>query len=99
MMVQKKLGPKEAALAAAFIVLILVVLTFYIWYQTESIRLGYKIGELQDEISFLKEEIKKLEAKKAALLSLGKIERRAREDLGLQDPGADQIIYEDFEIR
>jgi len=99
MMVQKKFGPKEIALGAAFIVLILIVLTFYIWYQTESIRLGYKIGELQDEVAFLKEEIKKLEAKKAALLSLGEIEKRARQDLGLQEPSQDQIIYEDFEIR
>lgn len=98
-MLRKKFGPKEIALGAAFVVLILVVLTFYIWYQTESIRLGYKIGDLQDEVAALKEEIKKLEAKKAALLSPGEVERRARQDLGLQDPAPDQIIYEEFEIR
>jgi cell division protein FtsL len=82
-------------IGAGLIVLFLGNLTFYIWYQSESIRLGYKIHELEMNVEELKEEIKKLEAKKESLLSLERIDRIAREQLNLQEPRPEQIIFED----
>ena len=76
--------------------MLLANLTFYIWYQSESIRLGYKIHDLELKVEQLKEEIKKLETRKAALLSPERIDRLAREDLNLTDPKPEQVIFENL---
>jgi len=93
-MVRKKYTWKQLAVGAALIILFLGNLTFYIWYQSESIRLGYRIHELELKVEQLKEEIKELEAKKESLLSLERIDRVAREQLQLQDLKPEQIIFE-----
>lgn len=74
----------------------IVILTFYLWHITENTRLGYEIGRGENSLQTLREEVKKLEAKKAALLSLERVEKIAREKLGLAEPKEGQIIYEDF---
>ena len=93
-MVHRRYGVKEIALGAGFVLLLLVILTFYIWYQTEAVQLGYRIGELQNRIAQMKKDIERLEAKKAELLSLRRIEGIARRDLGLVDPAPGQVLYE-----
>lgn len=97
-MVNRKTSPKEIALGAAFLLLFLVIVTFYIMYQAEAIQLGYRVAGLEDRAAKLKEEIKKLETKKATLLSLRRVERIAREDLGLTDPKPGQVLYEGVDI-
>lgn len=94
-MIRKSLNLKDIAFTAGVILVVLGLLTFYIWYQTESIRLGYQIGEIEAQNAALREEIRKLETRKAQLLSLETIDRIAREKLGLSDPRRDQVIYED----
>ncbi len=74
----------------------IVILTFYLWHITENTRLGYEIGRCENSLQTLREDVKKLEAKKAALLSLERVEKIAREKLGLAEPKEGQIIYEDF---
>lgn len=100
-MVNRRYGLKEISLGAGFVLLLLVMLTFYIWYQTEAVQLGYRIGELEARVARLKEDIKRLEAKRAELLSLRRIEGIARNELGLVDPVPGQVLYEgrDFERR
>ncbi|MBC7361520.1 MAG: cell division protein FtsL [Candidatus Aminicenantes bacterium] len=93
-MVRKKYTWKQLVVGGGLIILFLGNLTFYIWYQSESIRLGYKIHELEMKVEQLKEEIKRLETKKESLLSLERIDRIAREELNLQDPKPEQIIFE-----
>jgi cell division protein FtsL len=93
-MVHRRYGLKEIALGAGFVMLLLVILTFYIWYQTEAVQLGYRIGEIEVRVTRIKEDIKRLEAKRAELLSLRRIEGIARGDLGLVDPGPGQVLYE-----
>ena len=85
----------EIALGMAFLLLVVAILIFYIWYQTEAVHLGYKIGELRGRVLKLKEDIRTLEAQKASLLSLQRIEGLARNELKLTDPKEDQIIYGD----
>jgi cell division protein FtsL len=94
-MVHRKFDVKELALGAAFIILLLVIVTFYIWYQTEAVQLGYRVAELESKVGRLKEDIKKLEARKAGLLSLRRVEGIARERLGLSDPAPGQILFDD----
>jgi cell division protein FtsL len=94
-MVSKRWSLREVALAAAVALTALGILTFYIWYQTEAVRLGIAIGETRAAIAGFREEIQKLETRKAELLSLDKVERIARESLGLGDPRPDQIVFEE----
>lgn len=82
-----------AGFAGAF--LVICILTFYLWHQAEMIRLGYETRKLEEKVMSLTEEIKTLEAKKAALLSLDRVEQIATEKLGLRAPGKDQVIFED----
>jgi len=93
-MVRRKFNPREIALGAAFVALLLTIITFYIWYQTEAIQLGYRIGELEVRINRVKEDIKRLEAKRSELLSLRRVEGIARNELGLVDPAPGQVLYE-----
>ena len=97
-MVSRKYDPKEIALGAAFLLLLLVIVTLYILYQAEAVQLGYKIAGLEDRVARMKEEIKKLETKKAGLLSLRRVEGIAREDLGLTDPKPGQVLYEGVDV-
>ena len=94
-MVRKSWSTREIVLAAAFTLVLLAILTLYIWYQIESVRLGYEIDQLRAQIASLKEDIRKLETEKSKLLSLDRVEATARRELGLTDPRPGQIIYEE----
>lgn len=97
-MVRKRYQKKEMAMAAGCIFLAIATLTFYVWHQAALINLGYQTGKREGEILRLEEEIKKLETQKAALLTLERVERIAREDLNFAEPKEDQIIYENFRV-
>ncbi len=93
-MVRRKWTAREIVLGATFLVLVLGLLTFYIWYQTEAIRLGMYTRRLEERIAKLKEEIKKLEIRKAELLAPERVDRIARDILGMKDPSREEITYE-----
>lgn len=95
-MVRKKFRKKEILLGFLFTILVISILTFYIWPQMESIRVGYETGELKKRINTLIKKIEILEAKKSHLLSLEKVEKIAKEELKLAKPKEYQIIYDDF---
>lgn len=94
-MVRRKLTVREVLLGAGFLLLLLAILTFYIWYQTEAVRLGFDLWAREKRAAELREEIKKLEARKAELLSLRDVDRIARGRLGLGDARPDQIVREE----
>jgi cell division protein FtsL len=94
-MVRKKFRKKEIMLVVAFTVIVVFVLSFYIWHQMESVRIGYTINELKKKVKELSEEVEKLEAKRAQLLSLERVEKVAKEELNLAEPREDQIIRDD----
>ena len=94
-MIRKKYSKKEIGLGLFCAIFIITVFTFYIWHQMESVRLGYKTGQLEQEILSLKEKKEQLEAIKSSLLSLERVERIAREKLDLGEPEKGQIIFEE----
>jgi cell division protein FtsL len=94
-MVRRKWSGREMALGAAFLFAVVGILTFYVWYQTESVRLGIEIGRSEARIRELQDSIRALELRKAALLDPGRVERLAREKLGLVDPRDEDTIYEE----
>ncbi|OGD17035.1 MAG: hypothetical protein A2V76_09230 [Candidatus Aminicenantes bacterium RBG_16_63_14] len=93
-MVRRKWSLKGIALGAALIAAAVGILTFYVWYQTESVKLGIDVGKSDERIRELEEGIEMLKLRKAALLDPGRVERIARESLGLVDPKDDEIIYQ-----
>jgi cell division protein FtsL len=92
-MIRRKWSAREIALGTALLLAVVALLTFYIWYQTEAVRLGIEIGKREQEIKGLRDEIRRLELQKAALLAPDRVERIAREALGLVDPTTGEIIY------
>ena len=93
-MVRRKWTPRGIALGAALLVAVIGTLTFYVWYQTESVKLGIDIGKGEDRIRKLEQAIETLKLRKAALLDPARVEKIARESLGLIDPKDDEVIYE-----
>jgi cell division protein FtsL len=92
-MVRRKGSLKGIALGAALGAAVVGILTFYVWYQTESVKLGIAIGRSDEKIRELEESIEALKLRKAHLLDPGRVEKIARESLGLVDPKDDDIIY------
>lgn len=95
-MVKKKLAKMEILFIVLSIAATLACLTFYIWYQTELIRLGLENQKAQETIKQLEEEIKSLEALRSSLLSPERVEKMAREYLQLKEPDSNQLIYEEW---
>jgi cell division protein FtsL len=96
-MIRRKWSAREILLGAAFLLATVGLLTFYVWYQTEAVQLGFETSKRQESIKFLKEEIGKLELLKTALASPERIEKRAREALGLVDSKPEDIFYSDHD--
>ena len=93
-MVRRKLGWRGIALAAASTVLGVGILTFYVWYQTESVKLGLDLARGEARIRELEVAIEGLELRRAALLDPRRVESIARDKLGLVDPADADIVYE-----
>ncbi len=96
-MVRKKFNKKEIFLGIVCSLLVLFILSLYVWHQTESVSLGYDTAELEHKVVQLQKEVEKLETIKSSLLSLDRVEKMAKEKLELSEPRDDQIIYEDID--
>jgi cell division protein FtsL len=92
-MVRRKWSLKGIALGAAFAAAAIGILTFYVWYQTESVKLGLDIGRGEQRIRELEVTIEALKLRRAELLDPGRVERIARDKLGLVDPVDDDVIF------
>lgn len=95
-MVRKKIRKKEIVVGLVWTIAVMFFLTFYIWNQIESIRVGYKIGELEENLQSLKKDVEKLETEKSSLLALERVEKIAKEKLKLEKPKKEQVIYDNF---
>jgi len=95
-MIRKKISKKLIVLGLIGGLFAIFFLTFYIWHQMESIRIGYEIGKLEEKVTALVEEVKILQTKKSALLSLDRVEKIAKKELKLVPVKKDQLIYEEF---
>ena len=93
-MVRKKFKRREIVLSLGVISVIILILTFYIWHQVESVRLGYATRELEARVLSLIQEVDTLEAERFSLLSLERVEKIAEKRLGLKPPEKHQVIYE-----
>jgi cell division protein FtsL len=95
-MVRKKYTTKEIMLFVFCTIIVIFILTFYIWHQMESIRIGYEIGKLEEKVLTLGREVDELETEKSSLLSLDRVEKIAKEELNLVEPKKEQLVYDEF---
>jgi len=93
-MVRSRWQTREILLGIGVVAALVFILTFYIWYQTEAVRLGLQIRDCKDQIQTFKEEIQKLEINKSGLLAPQRVEKIAKESLGLIEPDDHDVIYE-----
>lgn len=96
-MVRKKFSKKEIATVIACTLFALLILSLYVWHQTESVSLGYDSAELEQRVIQLEKEVEKLETVKSSLLTLDRVEKIAREKLKLSEPKEEQVVYMDIE--
>ena len=77
-------------------IIVIFILTFYIWHQMESIRIGYEIGTLEEKVLTLGRQVDELQTEKSSLLSLDRVEKIAKEELNLVEPKKEQLVYDEF---
>ncbi len=77
-------------------IIVIFILTFYIWHQMESIRIGYEIGTLEEKVLTLGRQVDELQTEKSFLLSLDRVEKIAKEELNLAEPKKEQLVYDEF---
>ena len=92
-MVRRKWNLKGIAVGGALAIVAIGILTFYVWYQTESVKLGLDIGQCDRQIRELEESIEALKLERARLLDPARVEHIAREKLGLVEPADSDISY------
>lgn len=83
---------RSALRLAVLAFFIFLVLFIYSSLNLQNVDLGYRQHELLQSEARLRLEIDALRASRAGLLSLERIERIARQELGYQYPEAGQVI-------
>jgi len=96
-MVHKKFTLRQMIFAAGTTLIVVFILSFYLWQIAEIVSLGYESNIAEKERKELQAQVQRLRAERSALLSLDRVERTARNQLGLTDPREDQVIYEDYQ--
>lgn len=63
----------------------------YVWHQVQQVRLAYELEELRALRTELDELNRRLKVEIASLRTLARIEQKARAELGLELPRADEV--------
>lgn len=71
----------------------MAVLFAAIWTNLETFRLGYQIERLQKQKETLVERQRQLEMERAQTSALSRVDKVARERLGLVTPGRGQVVF------
>ncbi len=77
---------------ALLVAALAVVGVFHVWSHTRVTTAGYRLGELQRSRAALQTERNRLEVEVAALRAPGRLERFARERLGMAPPAAGAVV-------
>jgi len=88
----KARGKANGFLALCIIVALIAGSLFYVWSRVLVINLGYDLSEVMDRHWKLVQDNKKLQIEIALLKSLARVERIARDELGMEKPLPGQII-------
>jgi cell division protein FtsL len=94
-MVRRQYSFRQIAAGTLLALLVVAVLTFYLWHLNENLRLGWDSAKLESERFTALQQVERLQARKAQLLAPDRVEKIAKSELKLGDPRPDQIIYEE----
>jgi len=84
---------RELALVLIVVVCLGGGLLAYTWIHLEGTRTGYRIDALERELMERTREERQLRLEAAYLASPSQIERRASEELGMQAPALEQVVF------
>lgn len=68
-------------------------LLLYTWVQLETLRLGFRLSDLEAELHNLERQEQRLELTAAAAARLSTVEVRASEELGMARQSQEQTVY------
>jgi cell division protein FtsL len=69
-----------------------VLVSFYIWQQTQSVRMGYSVDQVRHECDIWEQQNRQLRLKVNCLLSMERLDKVAK-DRKLMSPDAKNIVY------
>ena len=84
---------RELAAVIAAVVPVGVALIAYTWLQLETLRVGYRIEKLERRTHELAQIERQLRLEAAHLAHPERLARRAHDELGLQPPSVEQVIF------
>ena len=84
---------RELAGVVAAVLPASLALVAIIWIQVEVLRTGYRIHDLERQLDALTRQERTLRLEASYLASPQRVERRAVEELGMQPPDLDQILF------
>ena len=84
---------QDLALVVLTVLPLGAALLTYAWIQVEVLETGYRITRLERELDELKKQERWLRLESARLRSPDRIDREARERLGLAPPKIDQVLF------
>lgn len=85
-------GGGEVRVILLTVAIILAFALLYVWQHIQVIRMGYRVEQLNSELSDLMQEEKELTLRIAQLKSLARIEGIARRRFGMAEPSPSQIL-------
>ena len=94
-MVRRQYSLRQIAAWSVLALLVVAVLTFYLWHLNEYIRLGWDSARLETERLQAREQVERLQARRAQLLAPDRVEKIAKSELKMAEPRTDQIVFEE----
>jgi len=94
-MVRRQYSLRQIAAWSALALLVVAVLTFYLWHLNENTRLGWDSARLETERLQVREQVERLQARRAQLLAPDRVEKIAKSELKMAEPRTDQIVFEE----
>jgi len=85
------LGRPRLLVVLGYIVVLCALALFFVWSRLQVMNLEYEIASLGSEVAQLQRDGQSLRIEVASLENPSRIERLARQKLGLQRPSAAQI--------
>lgn len=84
---------RELSLVLLVVLPLGLALWGYTWTRLEALRAGYRIHSLERDLRDLEDQLSKLELLASRLSSPALLEQRAREELGLEPPTLEQMVF------
>jgi cell division protein FtsL len=84
---------RELLLGLAGVLPLGIAFIAYTWIHLEVLRTGYRIDELDRRLHGLQEDERRLRLESSFLASPARVEERAKDELGMQAPTVEQLIF------